>query len=128
MTPEVQHLVWGVALLIIHILVQATFSDLSKGIGWALGPQDSARDQSAVAGRIQRALRNYLETFPAFIALALALAVTDMGNATSAMGAAIWFWARIVYIPAYVIAIPMLRSVTWFVSIGGLLMMLMPLL
>lgn len=128
MTPELQYLVWGVALLIAHILVQATFSDLSKGIGWALGPQDSTRDQSAVAGRIQRALRNYLETFPAFIALALILAVTDLGNAISAMGAAIWFWARIVYIPAYVIAIPMVRSVMWFVSIGGLLMMLIPLL
>lgn len=124
MTPELQYLVYGVILLIVHVLVQATFSDLSKGLGWALGPQDENREQSVVAARIQRALRNYLETFPAFAALALILAVTELGNATSALGAAIWFWARIAYIPAYASGIPLVRSVAWFASLAGLAMML----
>lgn len=128
MTPELQYLVYGVILLIVHVLVQATFSDLSKGLGWALGPQDEKRDQNAVAGRIERALRNYLETFPAFIALALILAHAELGNATSALGAAIWFWARIAYIPAYASGIPLVRSIAWFASLGGLAMMILPLL
>lgn len=127
MTPELQYLVYGVILLIVHILVQATFSDLSKGIGWALGPQDEKREQNLVAGRIERALRNYLETFPAFIALALILTVTEMGNATSALGAAIWFWARVAYIPAYASGIPLVRSVAFFASLAGLVMMILPL-
>ncbi|WP_400085840.1 MAPEG family protein [Yoonia sp. R78084] len=127
MTPELQYLVYGVILLIVHVLVQATFSDLSKGIGWALGPQDENRDQSVVAGRIQRALRNYLETLPAFIALALTLTVTEMGTATSALGAAIWFWARVAYIPAYASGIPLVRSVAFFASLAGLAMMILPL-
>jgi uncharacterized MAPEG superfamily protein len=127
MTPELQYLVYGVILLIVHVLVQATFSDLSKGLGWALGPQDEDREQNVTAARIQRALRNYLETFPAFIALALTLAVTELGNATSALGAAIWFWARIAYIPAYASGIPLVRSVAWFASLAGLAMMILPL-
>ena len=127
MTPELQYLVYGVILLIVHVLVQATFSDLSKGLGWALGPQDEDREQSAIASRIQRALRNYLETFPAFIALALTLAVTEMGTATSALGAAIWFWARVAYIPAYASGIPLVRSVAFFASLAGLVMMILPL-
>ncbi len=127
MTPELQYLVYGVILLIVHVLVQATFSDLSKGIGWALGPQDEKRDQSVVAARIQRALRNYLETFPAFIALALTLAVTEMGTTTSALGAAIWFWARVAYVPAYTSGIPLVRSVAFFASLAGLAMMILPL-
>jgi uncharacterized MAPEG superfamily protein len=126
MTPELQYLVYGVILLIVHVLVQATFSDLSKGIGWALGPQDEDRQQSAIAARIQRALRNYLETFPAFIALALTLAVTEMGTATSALGAAIWFWARVAYVPAYASGIPLVRSVAFFASLAGLVMMILP--
>ncbi|MEW9921058.1 MAPEG family protein [Marimonas sp. MJW-29] len=126
MTPELTYLLWAVILLIVHIVAQATFSDLSKGLGWALGPQDEARDQNAVAGRIQRALRNYLETLPAFIALALLLKVTESGTATSALGAAIWFWARVAYIPAYASGIPMVRSVAWFASIAGLIMMMLP--
>jgi uncharacterized MAPEG superfamily protein len=127
MTPEVQYLVYGVILLIAHTLIQATFSDLSKGLGWALGPQDEKRDQNVVAGRIERSLRNYLETFPAFAALALILAVSELGNATSALGAAVWFWARIAYIPAYASGVPLVRSVAWFASLVGLAMMIVPL-
>jgi len=127
MTPELQYLVYGIILLIVHVIVQATFSDLSKGLGWALGPQDETREQSAVAARIERALRNYLETFVGFAALAFLLAVTELGNATSALGAAVWFWARIAYIPAYASGIPMVRSVAWFTSLAGLAMMIVPL-
>lgn len=128
MTPELQYLVYAAVLLVAHTLVQATFSDLSKGLGWALGPQDETREQSAVAARVQRALRNYLETFPAFIALALILAVTELGNEATALGAAVYFWARVVYIPAYASGIPLVRSIAWFVSLAGLVMMLLPLL
>ena len=128
MTPELTYLTYAVILLIAHTILQATFSDLSKGLGWALGPQDETRDQNVIAGRIQRALRNYLETLPAFIALALMLKVTDQGTATTATGAALWFWARVAYVPAYASGIPMLRSLAWFASLGGLVMMLLPLL
>lgn len=127
MTPELQYLVYGVILLIVHVIIQAVFSDLSKGLGWALGPQDEKRDQNLVAGRIERALANYLETFPAFAALAIILAITELGTATSALGAAAWFWARIAYVPAYASGIPLVRSVAWFASIGGLVLMLLAL-
>ncbi|NNE51935.1 MAG: hypothetical protein HKN30_05980 [Sulfitobacter sp.] len=128
MTPELTYLLWAVILLILHVIVQATFSDLSKGLGWALGPQDEERDQNLVAGRIERALANYLETLPAFVALALMLAVTESSNGTSAFGAALWFWARIAYIPAYASGIPLVRSVIWFASLAGLVMMILPLI
>ena len=124
MTPELTYLIYAAILLIAHVLVQATLSDLSKGIGWALGPQDEARDQNVVAGRVQRALRNYLETLPAFVIAALVLAVTERGTETSALGAAIWFWARIAYIPAYASGIPLVRSAAFFASLAGVAMML----
>lgn len=123
MTPELSYLVYAVILLVVHVIVQATFSDLSKGLGWALGPQDEQRDQSAIAARIQRALRNYLETFPAFVALALVLAISGQANETSALGATIWFWARIAYIPAYASGMPLVRSIAWFASLAGLALM-----
>ena len=125
MTPELTYLLWGVILLLGHVIVQATLSDLSKGLGWALGPQDEPREQNAVADRVQRALRNYLETFPAFVALALLLAITERGTEMSALGAAIWFWARIAYIPIFASGIPLLRSAAWFASIAGLVLMIL---
>ncbi|MEJ6398992.1 MAPEG family protein [Yoonia sp. 208BN28-4] len=128
MTPELTYLTYSVILLLVHVIVQATFSDLSKGLGWALGPQDEKRDQNEIAGRIERALHNYLQTYPAFIALALMLNLTGSADVTTALGAAIWFWARVAYIPAYASGIPLVRSVAWFASIGGLVMMLLPLI
>ncbi|MEL7164010.1 MAG: MAPEG family protein [Pseudomonadota bacterium] len=128
MTPELTYLTYAVILLIAHMLIQATLSDLSKGIGWALGPQDEARDQNAVAGRVERALRNYVYNLPAFIALALMLKVTDLATATTATGAALWFWARIAYIPAYASGLPLVRSVAWFASLAGLALMVVPLI
>ena len=127
MTPELTYLLYAVILLIAHIFVQATLSDLSKGIGWALGPQDEPREQNVLASRIQRALRNYLENFPAFAALALIIAVTEASTELTVLGATIWFWARVAYIPAFASGIPFVRSVAWFASIGGLVCMILPL-
>ena len=128
MTPELTYLTYAVLLLIIHMVIQATLSDLSKGIGWALGPQDEPRDQNAIASRVQRALTNYVYNLPAFIALALMLKVTDLGTSATATGAALWFWARVAYIPAYASGIPLVRSIAWFASLGGLALMIVPLL
>lgn len=128
MTPELTYLTYAVILLIAHMFIQATASDLSKGIGWALGPQDEQRDPSLLAGRLERALTNYVYNLPAFIALALILKVTDLGTETTAFGAAIWFWARVAYIPAYASGLPLVRSVAWFASLVGLVLMILPLL
>ena len=128
MTPELTYLTYAVILLIAHMLIQATASDLSKGIGWALGPQDEKREPSLVAGRLERALTNYVYNLPAYLALALILKVTDLGTETTALGATIWFWARVAYVPAYVSGIPLVRSIAWFASLGGLVAMILPLL
>jgi len=128
MTPELTYLTYAVILLIVHMLIQATVSDLSKGIGWALGPQDEKREPNLVAGRLERALRNYVYNLPAFIALALTLKVTELGTDSTALGAALWFWARVAYVPAYASGLPLVRSVAWFASLGGLVLMILPLL
>ena len=128
MTPELTYLTYAVILLIVHMVIQATLSDLSKGLVWALGAQDEPRDQNAVAGRVERALRNYVFNLPAFIALALTLKVTELGTESTAMGAAIWFWALVAYIPAYAAGIILIRSLVWFASLAGLALMILPLL
>lgn len=128
MTPELTYLAYAVILLILHMLVQATFSDLSKGIGWALGPQDEPREPNVFAGRLERALRNYVYNLPAFVALALMLAQTGLSSESTALGAAIFFWARVAYVAAYASGIPLTRSIAWFASLGGLVLMILPLL
>ena len=46
----------------------------------------------------------------------------------TALGAQLYFWARVVYVPLYLAGIPYLRSLAWAVSVAGVLMVLAPLL
>jgi uncharacterized MAPEG superfamily protein len=81
-----------------------------------------------MAARLERAFYNLLQTFPAFVALALALALTGKTGGLGAIGAHLWFWARIVYVPLYAFGIPGLRTAAWAVALIGLILMLIALL
>jgi len=128
LSTELTYLAWSVVLLIVQIVVQATSLTKDGGLAYAAGARDGEVPISVVTDRLTRALRNFLETYGAFIALALALHVTGKAGGVGATGAALWFWARVAYVPAYAFGIPYLRTVIWTVSIIGLLMMLSQLL
>jgi uncharacterized MAPEG superfamily protein len=130
-STEIWVLGWSVVLLIVHILVQALSLDLSGdlSIKYLLSPRDEQRaSKSVVAGRLLRSLKNMLETYPAFIALALALAVTGKTGGLGAVGALVWIIARVVYAVLYVAGVPVLRTLVWFGSIIGLVLMVVRLM
>ena len=81
-----------------------------------------------LAGRLLRALHNLLETYPAFIALVLALALTGKTGGIAATGAVLWIAARVLYVVLYATAVPVLRTIVWIASIVGLVMMLVRLI
>ncbi|WP_062115362.1 MAPEG family protein [Aureimonas sp. AU40] len=116
---------WSVVLLLVHIGLQGQLATRERGTDWNAGPRDGdAKPLGLHAGRAERALRNFLETYPAFIALALALAVSGRTGGIGAVGAALWFAARLAYIPLYLFGVPYIRSLAWLVSLLGLLLML----
>ena len=126
---ELMLLGWSTILLVVYIMTQGQMATLDRGLGWNAGPRDGeAKPLGTLAGRAQRALRNFQETYPAFIALALALAVSDRGGGLGAIGAWTWFLARIVYLPLYLMGVPYLRSLCWTVSVLGLILMFVRLL
>lgn len=130
-STEIWVLGWSAVLLIVHIMVQALSLDLSGdlSIKYLLGPRDEQRKpKSVVAGRLLRSLHNMLETYPAFIALALALAVTGKTGGLGAIGAVTWIAARVVFAVLYVAGVPVLRTLVWFVSIIGLILMIIRLM
>jgi uncharacterized MAPEG superfamily protein len=116
---------WSVVLLFVHIVLQGQLATRERGTDWNAGPRDAdSQPLGKFAGRAERALKNYQETFPAFAALALGLAVADRTGGLGAAGALLWFAARIAYIPLYVFGIPYIRSLVWLASAAGLVMML----
>ena len=69
-------------------------------------------------------MANYVENLTPFVAVALALIVTQRTGGAGALGATIWILARIVYIPIYLFGVVYVRTAVWAISIVGLLMML----
>ena len=97
-STELSLLGWSVILLLLQVVAQATAaSDL--GPTYLFSPRDEQREsKSVIAGRLGRALNNLLETYPAFVALALGLIVTGKTGGLGATGAWIWLIARVVYV------------------------------
>ncbi len=122
-STEIAVLGWSVVLLLAQIILQAvSIYDLGP---YLLGPRDDNRQSgNIVAGRLKCALENLLETYPAFVALALALALTGKTGGIAATGAWLWLAARVVYVPLYAFGVPAVRTLAWVVSIVGILMML----
>jgi uncharacterized MAPEG superfamily protein len=112
----------SVLLFIAHAVCQAVLAQAEFGQPFLFSPRDKQPAAKGVAvGRATRALHNFVENYGAFIAMDLALIVTGH---TGGWGAIVWIVARIVYLPLYLVGIPVARTACWAVSIIGLLMML----
>ncbi len=127
-STEITVLAWSVALLLAHVVVQASAA-VDLGFSYLVGARDEKRlSRNLVAARLLRALRNFLETYPAFIALALALVVTGKAGGLGATGAWLWLLARVLYVALYAAGIPLVRTLVWAASIVGLVLMLVRLI
>lgn len=117
----------GVAfVLIVHILAQAVCTWITKGgIRWGMGTRDGGDlDRGAVAGRIDRALRNFLETLPLFILALILMREMGVSNGLTTTGALLYVVARALYLPIYASGVPVIRSLIWGVATVGPILML----
>jgi len=125
MSIELQMLAWSIALGIAHLLIAASLMTRQRGVRWNASARDGTPEPlTGVAARVDRAWRNFLETFPLFAAAVLAVGLAGRGNDDTALAAQLYFWARLVYVPVYAAGIPYLRSAVWAVSLWGMLKLL----
>jgi len=123
MFAEVSLLVWSVALCFGQMLVAVLGSTAQVGLPTLAGNREGLAQPEGWAGRAHRAHRNMLENLPLFIALVLAVALTQASNATTVLGAQLFFWGRLAYAIIYLAGIPWLRTLAWAVSVVGLVLM-----
>jgi uncharacterized MAPEG superfamily protein len=122
---ELKWLAWSIALGLAYVLIAATFATHQRGLRWNASNRDGeSRPLTGAAARAVRANANFLETFPFFAAAVLAVAFSKTNTPHTAFGAELYFWARLAYLPIYIIGIPYVRTVVWAISFWGLLQVL----
>lgn len=125
MIIEVKMLAWSIVLGLAYVLIAAGLATQQRGIKWNAGNREGdAKPLTGVAARAGRASRNFLETFPFFAAAVLAVVLMHRNTDHTAMGAQIYFWARVAYWPIYAAGIPYLRTAVWVVAFWGFLQVL----
>ena len=77
-----------------------------------------------LGARLERAWKNFLETFPLFLGAVVVLGSTNGNVDLAGIGAMIYFWARVAYLPVYAIGIPFVRTAVWTVSLAGIVVIL----
>jgi uncharacterized MAPEG superfamily protein len=122
MSIDLKLLLWSVALTVVQMVVAVIGAQGQVGLPKLVGNRDDLPVLQGFAGRAQRAHRNMLESLVLFAVLVLLAQVTGKANATTALGAQLFFWGRIAYALIYWIGIPWARTAAWTVSIIGLVM------
>jgi uncharacterized MAPEG superfamily protein len=125
MTNELMLLALSIVLGFVHIVLNAHGMNLQHGYRWAA----SARDRpvpplAGIGGRLERASRNFLETFPFFAAAVVMVHMTGRESMLSLWGAHLYVWGRVAYLPLYASGVFLVRSLVWNVSALGIFLLL----
>src|SRR5262249_22613536 len=83
-----------------------------------LGNRDATPPLPAWAWRADRAHRNMLENFPHFAALVLLTNLAGLANPLTALGATIFFWARLAHAVLYISGVWRLRWIAFFARVA----------
>ena len=129
MTTELTMLALAVVLGLVQIVLAAQAKTRQNGFQWTAGPRDEPRPPlTGVAGRLERALSNFLETFPLFVAAVLVAHAAGRHDGMTVWGAQLYFWARVAYVPLYAFGITLVRTLAWAVATLGIILILLSLL
>ena len=125
-STEIQMLCWSVVLGLVQLVIATSLATKDQGLPYNLSPRDLPPPSvTPLTARFQRIFRNFRETFVYFAVAVLVVTALAKNSPGSALGAQIYFWARVVYIPIYAAGIPVVRTLVWAASIVGLVMVLL---
>jgi hypothetical protein len=114
----------GLERCTVHCFVRPLYFGAFHVLGYPESPPVLPR----WAERAKRAHVNMAENLAPFAALVLVAHLTQSANSTTALGAAIFFWARLVHAIVFIAGVPWVRTLAFTVSIIGELLILSQLL
>jgi uncharacterized MAPEG superfamily protein len=128
MDPSLRYLALTLILALVQIFWAAGERTQKTGLAWNIGPRDDAPELPLRAARLQRAQANLYETLPLFAAAVIMAKIAGREGFMTTLGAGLYFWGRLVYVPLYAFGVPAVRSLAWGVALLGLVLVLAALL
>jgi uncharacterized MAPEG superfamily protein len=122
MSLEMKLLVWSAALAFVQVVIAVLGAQMQVGLPTLTGNRENMPVITGWAGRADRAHRNMTHSLLLFAILVLVAQIAGKLDATTALGAQLFFWARLAYAVVYIAGIPWLRTAVWAVSVIGLVM------
>jgi len=111
----------SIALGLAHVILHGQSASLQRGYAWTLSPRDAtAEPLDGIAARLERAMRNYLETFTFFAASVMLAHTVGRHTTMIATGSLIYFLSRLAYLPLYAFGVAVLRTIVWNLSVLGI--------
>ncbi len=129
LSTELTMLALATILGLFHLMIAARTGNSQRGLAWNVGARDAAPPPAGrIAGRLERASRNFMETFPFFAVAILLCATAGRHNWATVLGADAYLAARIVYLPLYGFGVPGLRTLVWLIATLAIILLLVALL
>src|ERR1051325_7384460 len=94
------------------------------GLDWGFCNRDAPPAGAGWAGPARRAHANLVENLAPFAILVLVAHVAGKANATTALGATVFFWGRVGHAVTYIAGLIYIRTAVFFVATLGELMIL----
>lgn len=129
MPVELRIAAFGALLLFVHVFATIRVKTAHYGRAWNMSARDGPMPPlPPLAGRLERAQANFLETFPIAVVALIGVVVAERTSEWTALGGWIWLAARIVYLPVYAAGIARVRTLIYAISMIGIFVALWPLL
>jgi uncharacterized MAPEG superfamily protein len=120
MSVELMMLVYSAALYLVIILAQAGLAISQNGLMVQAGSRDELPEPTVLRQRMQRLTANMQENLVIFAILVLAANGAGISNDATAMGASIFFYARVAHAVIYAFGWPMIRPLFYFAGLYGM--------
>ena len=128
MTTELTMLAYATGLLLALVIFQAVAGVRAFGAIPLAGHRDNLPSPTGFHARMLRVVDNHREGLIMFAPLVLIAAVANIHNGSTALGAQLFFYSRLVHAILYVTGIPLVRPLFWAVGVVGTVMVLLAIL
>lgn len=112
-------------LALVQIMLTARFRTRQYGTKWNVGARDETMPPlDVLPARFVRAQANLFETLPLFVGAVLGAAYAGRLGLLTNLGAHLYFFGRLIYLPLYISGVRYIRTLVWTVATAGLVLVI----